>query len=144
MVYGTECAGEQAMSDILVADDDAMVREVLRQLLESQGWTVAEASNGREAIESFRRQPSQLLITDIIMPEDDGYETCLQLKRKHRNLKVIAISGGDFLLPGKYLALANGIGVDRTFAKPFKNAEIVSAVRELIGEPRKQEASKQA
>jgi CheY-like chemotaxis protein len=132
------------MSDILVADDDSMVRDVLRQILEKQGWTVAEASNGREAIEMFRKQPCQLLITDILMPEDDGYETCLQLKRKYQSLKVIAISGGDFLLPGKYLALAHGIGVDRTFAKPFKSAEIISAVRELIGNPHAKEASKQA
>jgi YesN/AraC family two-component response regulator len=109
-----------------------------------QGWSVAEASNGREAIESFRKQPAQLLITDIIMPEDDGYETCLQLKRKYQNLKVIAISGGDFLRPGKYLALAQEIGVDRTFAKPFKSAEIISAVRELIGDPPKRQLTQEA
>ncbi len=132
------------MCDILVADDDSMVRSVLREILEKQGWTVTEASNGREAIESFRKQPCQLLITDILMPEDDGYETCLQLKRKYQHLKVIAISGGDFLLPGKYLALAHGIGVDRTFAKPFRTAEIVDAVRELIGNPRAREASQHA
>lgn len=123
------------MADILIVDDDSNVRVVLRALLENQGYSVVEAASGREAVEVFRTQPARLLITDIIMPEDDGYETCLELKRKYRNLKAIAISGGDFLVPGKYLALADGIGVDRTFAKPFRGEEIVASVRELIGDP---------
>ena len=119
------------MRHVLVIDDDASVRTFLRVLLETNGFTVSEAASGAQGMETFRRSPAHLVITDIIMPGQDGYETCFQLKQKYRDVKIIAISGGDFVRPGKYLSLAHGIGVDRVFTKPFKTDELIAAVREL-------------
>jgi DNA-binding response OmpR family regulator len=123
------------MVHVLVIDDDATIRALLRMLLETNGFTVSEAADGQQGLEVFRRNPAQLVITDIIMPGQDGYETCLQLKHKFRDVKIIAISGGDFLRPGKYLSLANSIGVDRVFTKPFRPAEVLAAVRALTAAP---------
>ena len=83
------------MARILIIDDDSLVRDALVLMLEHEGHEVMEAANGREAIRIIREWQPDLVITDIIMPETDGFETIRELRNTAAELKIIAISGGD-------------------------------------------------
>jgi DNA-binding response OmpR family regulator len=121
---------------ILVVDDDATVRELLRVILEKEGYVVTEAADGKEAIRVFRRKPADLIVTDIIMPEQEGLKTIFDLRREHPRTKIIAISGGGQYGLTDYLEAATAFGADRTFAKPFDRGELVKAVRQLLSQQR--------
>jgi DNA-binding NtrC family response regulator len=114
---------------ILVVDDDDTVRRVLRRMLESADYEVREATNGRHAMVEFRRQPADLLITDIFMPEQEGMETIRALRQEHPGLKIIAISGaaGD-----PYLKMASMLGAWATLHKPLRLATVLQTVREAL------------
>jgi len=122
------------MKSILVVDDDKQIREMLREILEREGYKVEEAENGKEALAIQRERPSDLIITDLIMPEQDGVETIIELVQKDPSVKIIAISGGGRIGPRDYLEMANALGASRTFYKPFKRPEILAAVEELLKE----------
>ena len=122
------------MATILVIEDEREVREYLVEMLGRAGHQVRAAANGRDGVAMFRAEPAQVVITDIIMPEKDGIETILDLRRQHPRLKVIAISGGGRSTPENYLHSARLLGADRAFRKPFANEEILSAVAELAAE----------
>jgi len=122
------------MATILVIDDDQEVREFLVTVLERGGHVVTAACNGRDGVTMFRDNPVQVVITDIIMPEKDGIETILDLRREHPALKVIAISGGGRTTPENYLHSARLLGADRAMRKPFKNEDILRAVEELTAD----------
>jgi len=76
------------MATILVIEDDREVREYLVEVLSRAGHSVSAAGNGHEGVALFRDHPAQVVITDIIMPEKDGIETILDLRRNHPDLKV--------------------------------------------------------
>lgn len=122
------------MATILVIDDDQEVRDFLVAVLERAGHEVTTAGNGRDGVAMFREHAVQVVITDIIMPEKDGIETILDLRREHPDLKVIAISGGGRTTPENYLHSARLLGADRAMRKPFKNEEILRAIDELTTE----------
>jgi DNA-binding response OmpR family regulator len=122
------------MKKILVVDDDATVRELLRVILKKEGYEVSLAADGREAIRCFRRNPADLIITDIIMPEQEGLKTILDLRKQYKDVKIIAISGGGQYGLGDYLDAASAFGADRTFAKPFDRVELIKAVGQLLRE----------
>src|SRR5437762_7182307 len=83
------------MARILVIDDDAQVRGAVRRVLERAGHTVVDVADGEAGIRAHRERPTDLIITDIFMPEQDGIETIQQLRREFPRVKIIAISGGD-------------------------------------------------
>ncbi|MCL2458511.1 MAG: response regulator [Desulfobulbus sp.] len=118
---------------ILVIDDDEQMRTLLRQVMEWAGYEVIEAGNGREGIQKYRKQPADLVITDLIMPEKEGLETINLLKKEYPDLKIIAISGGGRIGPEAYLPAAKGLGADRVFSKPFDVRELAETVKELLG-----------
>jgi CheY-like chemotaxis protein len=78
---------------ILVVDDEDQMRTMIRQMLEKSGYEVTEARNGREAICRYRERPSDVVITDLIMPEKEGIETIMEFRHEHPDVKIIAISG---------------------------------------------------
>jgi YesN/AraC family two-component response regulator len=82
------------MAKILVFDDEPSILLMLKKMLEKAGHEVDVALNGREGMEIFEINKPDLLITDIIMPQKEGLETILELRRKYPELKIIAISGG--------------------------------------------------
>jgi DNA-binding response OmpR family regulator len=120
------------MARILIIEDDNEVRDYLESVLSRAGYDVVVASNGKDGVDLFRREPVDLVITDIIMPEKDGIETIMDLRRDHRGLKVIAISGGGRAEPENYLHSARLLGADRTMRKPFTNEEMLEAVGSLL------------
>lgn len=115
---------------ILVVDDEESVRHLLRQVLESVGYRVQEATNGIEAIEAYNLEPAALVIMDIIMPEKEGIETILELRQAYSDIKIIAISGSGEESP--YLMMAKHLGADYILDKPFSPEELIDTVRKLL------------
>ena len=124
------------MPRILVIDDYDDFRKTLCEMLERAGYAVVAASDGKEGVELYRKEPTDLVITDIIMPNQEGIETIIKLQEEFPDVKVIAISGGgepygsseQYLSGTKHLA-----SVKRTFTKPFANADMLQAVKEIVG-----------
>jgi two-component system response regulator (stage 0 sporulation protein F) len=115
------------MATVLVMDDDPQIRTLLRVALESAGYVVLEASNGREGISLYRQKPADLVIVDILMPELNGLDTIMELTREFLDVKVIAVSGAHG--SDGMLDKAKLLGARRTFSKPFAIQELLSAVR---------------
>ncbi len=117
---------------ILVIDDDDQMRTLLRQVMEWAGYEVIEAGDGREGMQMQRKQPADLVITDLIMPEQEGLETITSLKKEYPGIKIIAISGGGRIGPEAYLPAAQELGADKVFSKPFDVRELAETVKELL------------
>lgn len=121
------------MARILVIDDDAGIRELLRLTLESHGHQVFLAVDGRKGVELFHRQPVDLVITDIIMPEMDGMEVTLEILNSHPETRIIAMSSGGRRLDAQYtLEMATTFGARMTVPKPFNPRQMVEAVRQVL------------
>lgn len=118
------------MARILVIDDAATVRELLDQMLRLSGHDVFVAANGKEGIDQLRRQPVELVITDLFMPEKEGLETIRELRRDFPGIPIIAMSGE----PGmpSLLGIATRFGALKTVEKPFDRAEMMAAVEEAL------------
>jgi CheY-like chemotaxis protein len=124
------------MKKILVIEDDRLVRDYLVTLLARAGYTALAASNGNEGITLHHRAPADVVITDIIMPEKDGIETIIDLRRAEPVPKVIAISGGGHIGADDYLRSAALLGADLVLNKPFTGEAILDAVDRLLVDPR--------
>ena len=116
---------------ILIVDDDAAVRKVLQSILESAGHQVEAATNGREAVSRIALGGIDLIITDLVMPEQEGIETIKQLRAEYPSVKVIAISGA---FGGDYLQIANFMGAHGTLAKPVRVDTVLTAVETVFAE----------
>ena len=130
---GGAAAGD--VPSVLVVDDERMMREVLCGYLSRAGYRVAAVENGRSAIAEVSRARPDLVITDIVMPEQEGIQTILELRKIAPTLPVIAVSGGgpDHSAYDTYLSAARNLGADRVFRKPVDRATILAAVAELAG-----------
>ncbi len=120
------------MGRILVIDDDAQVRTYLRQVLAQEGHEVHLADNGKTGTRIFRETRPDLVVLDLIMPEQEGLETIRKLLAEAPGLKIIAISGGGHLVPEAFLDVARDLGASRTLAKPFERQALLGAVDELL------------
>ena len=120
------------MRRILIIDDEPYILLMLKKMLERAGYEVDLASNGREGMAVFEQDSADLVITDIIMPDKEGLELILEMKKKRPELKIIAMSGGGRISPESYLECARHFGAEKVFQKPFRQKEIVSAVKELL------------
>ena len=120
------------MKNILVIDDDAQIRSILRLVLEREGYAVEEAHDGLEGLRIYRENPADLVITDIIKPNKEGIELIKDLLQEFPDIKIIATSGGGSMPPQLYLGLADRLGVDRVFAKPFDIKELLAAMKALL------------
>ena len=113
---------------ILIIEDDEVVRLALRQTLEAEGYAVREASDGRMGMEMHRARPADLIITDILMPRQEGLETIARLHREYPEVTVIAISGGGRVDARPYLDNALDFGAAHAFEKPIDHKALVAAV----------------
>ncbi|MFC2081270.1 response regulator [Bacteroidota bacterium] len=120
------------MGRILIIDDEPYILLMLKKMLERAGYEVDLASNGKEGMALFDKDSADLVITDIIMPDKEGLELILDMKKKKPELKIIAMSGGGRISPESYLECAKHFGAEKVFQKPFKQKEMVSAVKELV------------
>ena len=116
---------------IILADDDADQRLSLRLALELAGYTVREAADGRQALALQRERASPILITDIFMPESDGFEAIVAFRREFPQTKIIAVSGGGQRAKADYLSSARLMGVDATLQKPFEIDALLDTLQKL-------------
>ena len=121
------------MTQVLVVEDDSNLRTIVRRILEKAGYQVIEACNGLEAPEKLSDNDIKLVITDILMPEREGIETIVGLRRQHPEMRIIAMSGGGKGGADHYLEMAREFGADMAMQKPFDKADLVAAVENLIG-----------
>jgi CheY-like chemotaxis protein len=123
------------MRDILIADDDASLRRALKLALEAAGYHVRLAAHGGEALALQRQAPADVLITDIFMPESDGFEAIDSFRMAFPATKIVAMSGGSTRTKHAYLPAAALAGADATLAKPFQVDTLLSTLRALVGAP---------
>jgi two-component system, response regulator, stage 0 sporulation protein F len=115
------------MATILIIEDEEPIRALLRFALEAAGYVVTEAANGRQGLERYLQRPTDLIITDIAMPELNGLDMLLELTRQFLYAKVIAISGAGG--EQNVLDVAKLLGARQTFQKPFSVPRLLDAVR---------------
>jgi YesN/AraC family two-component response regulator len=116
------------MQKILVVDDEILARETIAQILKMSGYEIVSARNGRLGLKLFESEQPDLVITDIIMPERDGIETIVELRRLRPGVKIIAISGGGRTRDANYLKIAESLGACAILSKPFTAKELLSCV----------------
>ena len=117
---------------ILIIDDDELVRDTLRRALEGADFEVVEAANGDEGIRSYEAEPIDVVVTDLVMPEKEGIETIIELRRRDPEVKIVAISGASRIAGYEYLNVATKFGADRVLPKPFRPKALLEAVRDLL------------
>jgi CheY-like chemotaxis protein len=122
------------MACILVVDDDAAFRTTVCEILAAVGYTVLEAGDGRACLATVRRHSIDLIVLDLLMPEQEGLETIHILRREVPAVKIIAISGGGQTGRMDFLEAAQVFGAQRTMRKPLRMQDLLAMIRELLGE----------
>src|SRR5258708_35983489 len=122
------------MAQVLIIDDDPSIRRLLRGIVEPKGHMVVEADSGRSGIEAFKTLPIDLVLTDIVMPDMDGNQTIIELRRLNPRTRIIAISGGGRARNLTPLQLAKQFGADRILEKPFRRADVQRTIDEVLAE----------
>jgi DNA-binding response OmpR family regulator len=118
---------------ILLVDDDAALRAVITRALQQAGHKVMPARDGRDALTLLNHAPVDLIITDLLMPEQDGIELILRVRRCRPKLPILAISGGGNRFRGEYyLQMAKVIGATRLLPKPFTAESLLAEVSALL------------
>jgi CheY-like chemotaxis protein len=120
------------MPGVLIVEDEKELREMLKISLLRHKYTVLEAIDGKDAITHFKPSITDLVITDIIMPEEDGLKVIIKFKELKPSIKIIAISGGGKAGPGSYLNLAKALGADAVYSKPFLINDLITRIEELL------------
>ena len=116
---------------ILIVDDDADTRLSLKLVLELSGYSVEVAANGREALALQRERPADVLITDIFMPDADGFEAIDAFRHEFPQTRIVVVSGGAQFTKRDYLPDAALIGVDATLQKPFEIETLLKTLESL-------------
>ena len=121
------------MANILLIDDDELLRGALTQSLTNAGHRVIEASDGKQGCELARSTDVDIVLTDLVMPVQEGVETILTLRRERPKLPIIAMSGG--VTNSKlYLDIAGKIGATRMLPKPFMPKALIALVEQVLAE----------
>jgi len=120
---------------VIVIDDDEAVRKVIVNAFTRVGCEARSAPDGRAGLKLFNAQPADLVVTDILMPNQEGIETIMELKRCVLAPKVIAISGGGSRGGQDFLTWARQLGADATLPKPFRTSELIHVARVLLETP---------
>lgn len=125
------------MPSVLIVDDDDQLRQLLRATMEQAGYQVREGRTGREGLLSYRSKPADVVIMDILMPDQDGLEAIMELRKEFPDAKIIAITGGAVKMNvPDFLDVAKLMGAQRSLYKPFSMTEVVAAVEaEVKAEP---------
>ncbi|MBG89635.1 MAG: response regulator [Verrucomicrobiales bacterium] len=120
------------MARVLIIDDEPQIRSLLKRFLTQAGYEVDQAADGLEGVKAMDDNPADLIVTDILMPKQEGLETIRQIREKHPDAKIIAMSGGSQLTAMDFLPIAEKFGASRVFHKPLDFTALVDAVKELF------------
>jgi len=121
------------MPKILIIDDEEGLRRMLVQMLERCGYEVVEAGNGRDGLERLRGGRFDLVVTDLIMPEQEGLETIMSIRQEFPGMKIVAMSGGARMSGFDFLPAARGLGAVAALKKPFGRDEFLDTVKRFAG-----------
>jgi two-component system response regulator FlrC len=123
------------ISDILVIEDDPIMREALADWLGAAGYDVRKAANGSAGLAAVQLAAPALVITDIYMPGTNGATVIAELKRGYPAMPIIAISGLFNSGHGLDADAAIALGAARALTKPFKRGALLQAVADLLASP---------
>jgi CheY-like chemotaxis protein len=104
----------------------------MHRMLASAGYDVQDASNGKSGLASYRQRPTDLVLTDIVMPDMEGLEVIRELRRTDPDVRIIAMSGGGIAAAGQYLELARTFGAGSMLDKPFTQEQLLTVVAEAL------------
>lgn len=123
------------MKKIVVIDDDIKCNQMICRILKNEGYDVSAAFNGAEGLKMFTKERPDLVITDLYMPEKDGLETIMELRRANEKIRILAISGGSLNINIEdMLSAAEDFGADAIMAKPFHLETFLHRVKGLLDE----------
>ena len=121
------------MARILVIDDDVLLQRMLKQTLHLLGHEVTQAFDGKQGVRLCEQSPPDLVLTDIIMPDQDGLQTIRHLRRACPDVKIIAMSGGSQFWPEiDALPFASRFGARQVLYKPFGHGQLEAAINEAV------------
>ncbi|MBK1719115.1 response regulator [Thiocystis violacea] len=121
------------MIKVLIVEDDEIFRAMLEEMVRREGYQVSAVTNGNEALAAIERNPPDLVITDILMPEKDGIELIMDLARLGSQVPIIAVSGGRRAISLEFnLESAKLLGVRATLPKPFTREALRRAIAEAL------------
>ena len=121
------------MARILVCEDDVVFQELVRTVLAKDGHEITCVDGGNQALSAIAREPFDLLVTDIVMPDKDGLETIREIRSKRSELPVLAMTSGLPNLKAEFLKAASALGADGVIQKPFKASDLRAQVTALLG-----------
>ena len=116
---------------ILVVDDNKKFLSMLDEFLSENNYVVEISDNGNEALKKFADYVPDIVVTDIVMPDIDGIELLLQLRKINSDVKVIVMSGGNRGHADAYLHMADKLGADAVLSKPFELRELLLEIEKL-------------
>ncbi|WP_298722215.1 response regulator [uncultured Ferrovibrio sp.] len=122
------------MARILLVDDEPLLRETLKTALHAAGYTVALAPNGDAALKLLATEAFDVIVTDVLMPETDGLEMIMRIRKQAKDVRIIAISGGGRTRNMDMLEFAKSFGADTVMAKPFLPKQLIETIKNLMGE----------
>lgn len=120
-----------SIKSILIIEDDNLLREMLKDIFEFNGFRVYAASHGQAGMDIYCKEHTDLVVTDIVLPGKSGLEIIRDLKREYPAVKIIAMSGADAGVPGR-LQVARELGAAYTIRKPFFPDDMLAAVRRVL------------
>ncbi|MHC4885058.1 MAG: response regulator [Planctomycetota bacterium] len=120
------------MARVLLIDDEVEIRELLSDYLSRIGHEVTMAEDGAIGEALYRANPFDVVVMDIVMPEQGGLETILRLQKDFSDIRIIAISGGSMLPAESYLSLVRPLGLENCLSKPFDLNDLKAAVDRLL------------
>jgi CheY-like chemotaxis protein len=121
------------VASVLVVDDEDQIRELIRNTFEQSGYQVSEASTGKAALEKYRTAPTDLVIMDILMPDQDGFESISTIRVESPKVKIIAMTGSnDMIGVLDYLDVAKMLGAHYTLQKPFEMKDLLDAAQSVL------------
>jgi CheY-like chemotaxis protein len=130
------------MARILVIDDDGLVRDSLRAVLQLEGHTVLVAADGDEGLRQCREQAIDLVLCDIFMPGREGIETVKEIRRMTADLPIVTMTGGARVVPSAsdrgqtdYLQMSRLVGATATITKPFRHRELIALIDRCLERP---------
>jgi two-component system chemotaxis response regulator CheY len=124
---------ERRLGSVLVVDDDAAMREMVRAMLSLEGFEVSLVAGAEAAYDALEARPFDLVITDLLMPGQSGLEAISAIRERDAGLPILAISGGGRLGAAECLHTAHCLGANATLAKPFGHGELLDRVTGLLG-----------
>lgn len=117
---------------ILLIDDDETLNGVLTYLLNQAGYEVESVLEAKKGLRILQEKEIDLVLTDIVMPDMDGIETIIHIRKMNKQIPLIAMSGGGKIDPEDYGKLAIRLGADDFFKKPFDQKDLISKIQTLL------------